>query len=175
MPRKSLIEEFLDAGVGWLDELFGPEEQLRTSAAQPRIAPVPARLPTPTSREMADRLRQIDWYQFEKLIEALYAEKAYHDAATCSTSTPKSLRSPRAQACARNRRRSATGSSWRHLQPRLHPPSQDLCRHHLPQHPGPSRLPSPPAPVPDVAVLWWSGRRGRAPTPEDASSVAAHS
>ena len=78
MPRKSLIEEFLDAGAGLLDELFGEEEQPRTSAAQPRIAPVPARLPTPTSREMADRLRQIDWYEFEKLIEALYAEKGYH-------------------------------------------------------------------------------------------------
>jgi ssDNA-binding Zn-finger/Zn-ribbon topoisomerase 1 len=78
MPRKSLIEEFLDAGAGLLDELFGEEEQPRTSAAQPRIAPVPARLPTPSSREMADRLRQIDWYQFEKLIEALYAEKGYH-------------------------------------------------------------------------------------------------
>ena len=77
MPRKSLIEEFLDAGAGLLDELFDPEEQPRTSTAHPRIAPVPARLPTPTSREMADRLRQIDWYEFEKLIEALYAEKGY--------------------------------------------------------------------------------------------------
>ena len=61
MHRKSLIEEFLDAGAGLLDELFGEEEQPRTSNAQPRIAPVPARLPTPTSREMAERLRQIDW------------------------------------------------------------------------------------------------------------------
>ncbi len=78
MPRKSLIEEFLDAGAGLLDELFGEEEQPRTTSAQSRIAPVPARLPTPSSREMADRLRQIDWYQFEKLIEALYEEKGYH-------------------------------------------------------------------------------------------------
>ena len=78
MPRKSLIEEFLDAGAGLLDELFGPEEQPRSSSAiQPRNAPILPRLPTPTSREMADRLRQIDWYQFEKLIEALYAEKGY--------------------------------------------------------------------------------------------------
>jgi ssDNA-binding Zn-finger/Zn-ribbon topoisomerase 1 len=79
MPRKSLIEEFLDAGVGLLDELFGQEEQPRTSSAiQPRNAPILPRLPTPNSKELGERLRQIDWYQFEKLIEALYVEKGYH-------------------------------------------------------------------------------------------------
>lgn len=37
MPRKSLIEEFLDAGAGLLDELFG-EEDASSVAARSRNA-----------------------------------------------------------------------------------------------------------------------------------------
>ena len=41
MPRKSLIEEFLDAGAGLLDELFG-EEDASSVAARSRNAAISA-------------------------------------------------------------------------------------------------------------------------------------
>jgi hypothetical protein len=38
MPRKSLIEEFLDAGAGLLDELFGEEDASSVAACSRNAA-----------------------------------------------------------------------------------------------------------------------------------------
>lgn len=77
MPRKSLIEEFLSAGVGLLDDLFGTEPASPASGAVRPPQPTMPSLPTPVRSEMGQRLRQIDWYQFEKLVAVLYEEKGY--------------------------------------------------------------------------------------------------
>lgn len=75
MARKSLLEEFLSAGFSLLDDLCTPDSRKNTSPGQ---APTPRQtLPTPAKGELADRLRQIDWFQFEKLVGALYREKGY--------------------------------------------------------------------------------------------------
>jgi ssDNA-binding Zn-finger/Zn-ribbon topoisomerase 1 len=75
MPRKSLLDEFFSAGFSLLDGLFAPDSR---KAPLPDLGPVlrPS-LRTPAKGELAERLRQIDWFQFEKLVGALYREKGY--------------------------------------------------------------------------------------------------
>lgn len=75
MPRKSLLEEFFSAGFSLLDGLFAPDSRKATpSVLGPTLRPS---LRTPAKGELAERLRQIDWFQFEKLVGALYREKGY--------------------------------------------------------------------------------------------------
>jgi ssDNA-binding Zn-finger/Zn-ribbon topoisomerase 1 len=75
MPRKSLLDEFFSAGFSLLDGLFAPDSR---KASLPDLGPsLRPSLRTPAKGELAERLRQIDWFQFEKLVGALYREKGY--------------------------------------------------------------------------------------------------
>lgn len=75
MPRKSLLEEFFSAGFSILDDLFAPDSRKAPPTdLGPTLRPS---LRTPAKGELAERLRQIDWFQFEKLVGALYREKGY--------------------------------------------------------------------------------------------------
>lgn len=53
------------------------DRKISINTCQPRVAP-PASAPKPAPREsLSDKLRKIDWYQFEKLVGAIYQAKGY--------------------------------------------------------------------------------------------------